>query len=120
MKNLDYVIRKTATEMNLPEDKVRNLIERYWREIYQKMVNGMDDDKTTLFLRNIGLFTVSRYKLNNFIKKKISKIKGMGKSVKYSDEIKKEFIQKQKQKLVKSLTYRNLLAKDYAEKFGNI
>lgn len=120
MKNLDYVIRKTATEMDLPEDKVKILIETYWKEIYQKMVNGMDDGKATLFLRNIGMFTFSRYKLNNFIRKKIGKIKGMTKSKKYSEEIKKEFIEKQTNKLKKSLKYRNLVAKDYAEKFGNI
>jgi len=106
--------------MNLPEDKVRILIEKYWLELYKKLVNGMDDEKTTLFLRNIGLFTVSRWKLNNFIKKKIDKIKGMGKSKKYTDEAKKEFIDRHKSKLKLSLTYRNLIAKDYAEKFGNI
>lgn len=120
MKNLEYAIRKTATEMDLPEDKVRIVIEKYWSEIYQKMVNGMEDGKATLFLRNVGLFTLSRYKLNNFIKKKIGKIKGMAKSTKYSEDVKKDFIEKQTKKLKKSLLYRNLVAKDYAEKFGNV
>jgi hypothetical protein len=114
------VIKKTATDLDLPEEKVRIIIEKYWKDIYQKIVNGMDDDKTTLFLRNIGLFTISRYKLNNFIKKKIAKIRGMGSSTKYSDQIKEEFIGKQRKKLAKSLIYRNIVAREYAEKFGNI
>lgn len=120
MKNLDYVIKKTASQIKLPEDKVRKVVEKYWETLRDKMVNGMDNEKTTLFLRNIGLFTVSRYKLNNFIKKKISKIKGMERSEKYSDEQKKVFFERHKKKLALSLKYRNLVAKDYAEKFDNI
>lgn len=122
MKNIDYAIKKTVTDLSLSgkEKQVKNLIDRYWSEVYDKMVNGLPEEKSTLFLRNIGMFTVSRYKLNNFIKKKIGKIKGMAKSEKYSDDVKKEFIGKQKKKLTLSLSYRNLVAKDYAEKFGNI
>jgi len=120
LKNIDYVIRKTALEMEIPETEVKAIIDWYWGQIYQKMVNGMDDDKATLFLRNIGLFTVSRYKLNNFIIKKLDKIKGMTVSTKYSEEVKKNFIERQKSKLKLSLKYRNLVAIDYAKKFKNI
>lgn len=118
MRNLDYAIKKTAVDMGLPEDKVDLVIQRYWKEIYQKMVHGMDNEKTTLFLRNLGLFTISKFKLNQFIKKKIYKIKKMGAS-EYSEEIKKEVIEKQRGRLVKSLVYRNLIAKDRVEKLNN-
>lgn len=120
MKNLDYAIKKTVNDKDLPEGPVRILIERYWQEAYDKIVNGMDDGKSTLFLRNVGMFTVSKYKLTNFIKKKIDKIKGMRDSDKYTPEQKEEFEKRHKQKLALSCKYRNLIAKDYAEKFGNI
>lgn len=120
MKSLDYAIKKMASDRDLPEDQVRVLIERYWEEVYNKLVNGMEEGKSTIFLRNIGMFTVSRYKLNKFIKKKIDKIKGMRRSEKYNDEQKKEFEKRHIPKLELSLKYRNLVAKDYAEKFGNI
>jgi hypothetical protein len=120
LKNIDHVIKKTAAEMNLPEDKVKIVIDKYWRTLYDKMVNGMDDDKCTLFLRNIGLFTVSRFKLNNFIKKKINKIKGMENSKKYDEHQKKEFFERHKKKLSLSLKYRNLVAKSYAKYYDNI
>jgi hypothetical protein len=122
LKNLDYAVKKTVNDLFLSnqESEVKALVDRYWQEVYDKIVNGLPEDKSTLFLRNIGMFTVSRYKLNNFIKKKIGKIKGMAKSEKYSDETKKEVIERHKKKLTLSLSYRNLVAKDYAEKFGNI
>jgi hypothetical protein len=120
LKSLDYAIKKTVVDTNLPASEVKMVIERYWAELSDKMINGMDDDKSTLFLRGIGLFTVSRYKVNNFIAKRIKKIKGMEKSTKYSEETKKEVINRHKKKLTLSLSYRNLVAKDYAEKFGNI
>jgi len=120
LKNIDYVIKKTAADLKLPEEKIRPVIEAYWKAVYNKVVNGLDPGKTTLFMRNIGLFTVSRYKLNNFIQKRIDKIRGMTKSDKYTDKQKEEFIERHKKKLSLSLKYRNLVAKDYAEKFGNI
>jgi hypothetical protein len=120
LKNIDYAIRKTALDMDLPEDKVKMVVDRYWEELYRKMVKGMDDGKTTLFLRNIGLFTVSKFKLSNFIKKRIAKIRGMMKSEKYTDKQKEDFVNRHKKNLSLSLKYRNLLAKDYAEKFDNI
>lgn len=120
MKGIEHAIKKTAIDSGIPEDQVRMIVERYWQEVYSKMVKGMDDGKTTLFLRNIGMFTISKFKLTNFIKKRIDKIRGMRKSDKYTDEQKKEFEKNQFQKLELSLKYRNLVARDYAEKFGNV
>lgn len=121
MKNIDFIVKKTANDLNISEEIVRPFIDKYFKLCYDKMVLGkIKDDDTTIFLRNIGLFTISRYKLNNHIVKKISKIKGMMKSNKYTDEVKKEYVQKQKTRLTKALKHRNIIAKEYAEIFGNV
>ena len=107
MKGIDYAVRKTLIDLNVPDNKsaeAKKVIARYWKEIYDKTVAmKMEDDKSTLFLRGIGIFTISRFKLNKFILKTISKLKGIIKSKKYSNEVKERQQKKLKIKLKKKL-----------------
>lgn len=124
MKGIDYAIRKTLIDLNVPEnksDEAKKIIGRYWKEIYDKTVAmKMEDDKSTLFLRNIGIFTISRFKLNKFILKTIGKLKGIVKSKKYSNEVKERQQRKLKAKLKKAMIHRNVLAIYYAKYYNNI
>lgn len=114
MKNIDYAIRKTIIDLNVPDSKIdetKKIILKYWKEVYDKMmVMKMEDDKSTLFLRSIGIFTISKFKLNKFILRTIGKMKGIIKSPKYSDAVKERQKKKLLAKLKKALIHRNLLA----------
>jgi hypothetical protein len=50
----------------------------------------------------------------------IKKLRNMKKSKKYSELSKSNYIALHRKKLTNALIQRNILAKDYAEKFGNI
>lgn len=123
MRNIDYAIRKTAIDLNIENksEEVKTVIMRYWKEVRDKTVyNKMELDKTTLFLRGIGIFTISHYKLNKFILKLISKIRGMNRSVKYTEEVKQSHTLKLMNRLKKALVHRNILAIYYAKYYKNI
>jgi|HubBroStandDraft_2_1064218.scaffolds.fasta_scaffold169274_3 hypothetical protein len=117
MKSLDYVIKKTAKELNLPEDQTRKLLTAYWKEIERQLV---EIKSTTISIKKLGVITVSKIKIRNFIIDTIRRIRRMEKSTKYSDDKKRSYIDRHKKKLKNALIQRNILAKDYAEKFGNI
>ena len=72
MKGIDYVIKKTAGQLNLPEAEVKVVVMKYWDTIYKRLLKL---EKTTITARHLGSFTISRYKLNNFISKLIRSIK---------------------------------------------
>lgn len=117
MKSLDYVIKKTAKELNLPEDQTRKLLTAYWKQIERQLV---EIGSTTIAIRKLGVITVSKIKIRNFIIDTIRRIRRMGTSTKYSDEKKSNYIKRHKKKLTNALIQRDILAKDYAEKFGNV
>lgn len=72
MKGIDYVIKKTASQLNFPEAEVKKVVMEYWETIYKRLLSL---EQTTITARHIGSFTISRYKLNNFITKTISDIR---------------------------------------------
>lgn len=117
MKNIDFVIKKTALELNIPEDQVKVVVMEYWKTIYNKILTGSE---TAITVRHIGTFTVSRWKLYNYIKKIIAKIKRIRKTDKLTDEKKKEILDLEYKRLRNCLYHRNKIAIDYAIQFGNI
>ena len=117
MKGLDYVIKKTARELNLPEAETKKLLTAYWKEITDQITRI---ESTTVAIRKLGVITVSKLKIRNFISHTIRAIRKMKTSKKYSDVTKEAYVQNHTKKLKNALVQRNILAKDYAEKFGNI
>ena len=111
MKGLDYVIKKTALELNLPEDQVKILVTSYWKELYRGVtkVNGQ-----SYFVKGVGTFTISKYKLNNFIKKRIAKIRFVTNGPLEGDKRQKR-LDTHYHKLRVTLRYRNQLAKQYSK-----
>lgn len=120
MKGIDYVIKKTIKDLNLPEDKredAKKLIMAYWKEIADQIIRI---DSTTVAIRKLGVITVSKLKIRKFIFDTIKHIRNMKLSKKYSEASKDNYVNVHTKKLKKALIQRNILAKDYAEKFGNI
>jgi len=117
MKGLDFVIKKTSSDLNLPEDQVKKLLISYWKEIEQQITKI---ESTTVSIKDIGVITVSKLKIRNFIFDTIDRIKRMRKSNKYSEINKNKYLGIHFSKLKNALKHRNILAKDYAEKYGNI
>ena len=109
MKSIDTIIKKTAFDLNLPEDQVKILVKQYWETLYKGVtkVNGR-----SYFVRGVGTFTISKYKLDGFIRKRIYKIRSV--KVAVLDEKKKtKRLELHYSKLKIALYYRNELAKQY-------
>jgi hypothetical protein len=117
MRGLDYVIKKTAKELGLPEIETKKLLTGYWKEVADQITRI---ESTTVAIRKLGVITVSKLKIRNFIFDTIRNIRSMKNSKKYSDISKNNYIELHTRKLRNALIQRNILAKDYAEKFGNI
>lgn len=114
MRDINYVIKKTAIELGLPENQVRIVLNEYWKSGLSNIFNL---GKTTVSLRHIGNFTVSRYKLNNYIRKQIGKIRRMKTLDAVSEEKKKEILHQYYKKLNIALQQRNILAIHYQKMF---
>lgn len=112
MKNIDYVIKRTAKELGLPEEDVKPVLMEYWK-------TGMDSiihmKSTTTTFRHIGNFTVSKFKLTNYLMKMIRKTR----KLKKADELKQETIDYNIGKIKVALVHRNILAKHYNSIFKN-
>jgi hypothetical protein len=117
MKNLDFVIKKTAIDLNLPESEVKIVIEGWWQQVYNEVANVKS---TTIAIRKVGVITVSKLKVRTFILNTIRKIRSTKISKRFSEDNKEKYIAKYKKRLRNALVQRNILAKDYAEQFGNI
>lgn len=115
MKNLEYVIKKTAKELELPEDQVRQVLNEYWRT---GLNNIFTLGQTTISFRHIGNFTISRYKLNNYIRKQIGKIRRMRTVDTVSEEKRAEILKQYTAKLRQALVQRNILAIHYQKMFS--
>lgn len=114
MKDLNYVIKKTALDLGLPEDQVRTVLNEYWKT---GLSNIFSLGQTTISFRHIGNFTVSRYKLNNYIRKQIGKIRRIKTLDTISEEKRKEILDQYTAKLRTALNQRNILAIHYQKMF---
>lgn len=114
MKNLEYVIKKTAADLELPESTVRPIVMEYWRNAMENIVRLQ---ATTTSIRHVGNFAVAKYKLNNYIRKMIAKIRRTRSSVTFSEEKKQEIIAGYINQLKPALRERNILALHYQKMF---
>lgn len=114
MKNLDHVIRKTAADLNLPEKEVHDILIGYWATVNKKV---WELSETTIALRHIGVIAISRFKINNFIRKKIESIRRTRNSTKLTVEQKEMYELRLYERLRKALYQRDKLAIHYQKKF---
>ena len=114
MKNMGYVIQRTASELGIPEEKVKIVLMEYWRTATSRLINL---DATTVSIRHVGNMTVSRYKLYNYIRKRIEKIRFVKDYDKYDEEKRKELLEYNLSKLRKALVQRDILARYYQKRF---
>lgn len=115
MKAINFVIKKVSEDSGLPRDQVKIVITKYWDEIYRRILS-LDD--TTIAIRHVGVITVSKFKLNKYISKRIHKIR----TVRGSDftERKKEYLLTHHyERLKKALIKRNELAIQYSHDKNN-
>lgn len=110
MKSLDYVCSVISKEMDLPLDLVTKINKEYWREVKRKM---NDLESTSIHVKKIGTFSISKYMINKKIKKTIAIIRGTKKSKRYSELRRSEVLKKLYSRLEKILYQRNEIAKLY-------
>lgn len=108
MKNIDNIVLKTSKDLDIPKERVKLVVDAYWNEVYDKLLSL---DSTTVYIRNVGLITISRFKLRKFISRYIQKIRNIEKSVRLSDSDKHLYLTKTKEKLRKALVQRDIIAK---------
>jgi len=118
MKGLDYVIKKTTADLKMEDraEDVKKLLTAFWEEVEQQVIHL---ESTTVSIKKLGVFTVSKLKVRTFIKKTIKVIRET-KERTYSEDNKERHLNNQMKKLRNALKHRNIIAQDYAEKFGNI
>lgn len=113
MKNIDIVNRTVADKFNIDEDIVKNINKVYWQEVRHKLSNL---DSTSVFVKGLLTFTVSRYNLSVYISKIIRQIRGTRNSVKFKAATKELFLTELYRKLNLLLIQRNEVAKIYYER----
>lgn len=106
MKGIDYVIKKTAVQLNLPETEVKKVVMEYWETIYKRLLKL---DRTTITARHLGNFTISRYKLNNFIFKTIRNVRSLRKA-EMSEDARARLLEVNTNRLKVALQRRNDIA----------
>lgn len=115
MKNIDYVIKKTAADLGLSEKEVRPVVMEYWRG---HTANIIKFKATTSSVRYVGNFTVSRFKLYNYIRRIIGKIRRMRKITTISEEKRLAALSGYENDLRIALRERNILAVHYQKMFN--
>lgn len=117
MRNIDYVNLSVSKELNLPIELIENINKEYWKEVKRKM---NDLESTSLYVKKIGTFSISRFLLYKKINKNIQMIRNMPKNQKYSELKKQEIVKKITIRLSKLLVQRNEIAKLYYERFNRV
>lgn len=117
MRNIDYVCSSVAKDMDLPLELVTKINKEYWKEVKKKM---NDLESTSIYVKKLGTFSVSRYMINKKIKKNILIIRGTRKSKKYSELRRQEVLKSLYERMRKLLFQRNEIAKLYYERSNRV
>lgn len=89
MKTVGFIIKQTIHDLNL-EDKKRDaniLLNGFWGEFSDKMKRL---DEKTIFVRHVGTFPLSRYKIGQLISKSIRSIRKIEKRGKDASHIREK------------------------------
>lgn len=112
MKNIDYIISKTSNDLKIPKDKVKPLVDEYWSTLERK-VSKMES--TTIFIRDVGVITISKFKLRGYIIELLYKIR---RAVRYgkTHTMENKVMVRYYNRLRKSLAQRNIIAIHFKNK----
>ncbi len=106
MKTIKIVNRLIARDLSILEKDVELVNNYFWKSFKNKLV---DLEVPTIYVKEIGTFTVSNYKNNVFIIHLIKKLRNID-TLPYKDETKEEIRQATYKNLRKCLKFRNCLA----------
>lgn len=88
MRNIDYINLQTSKKLGLSVDVVKKVNSYYWNAVKNKM-RSMDND--AIYIKEIGTFSVSNFKIKAYIKRLRTYIKNLRQSQKYTEN-RKEII----------------------------
>lgn len=81
MKNIDYIIKKTAMDLEMPEEKVREVISFYWKDIK----GNMDKlEHEAIFIKNLGTIYVPYLPFRRYLESMIKSYRNNPKEYKLS------------------------------------
>jgi len=115
MKTLQTINKLVARETGYDENVVELVNRFYWNSVRQK-ISCLES--TTISLKHIGVFTVSKRMLDRFIIKTIRKIRSIRKSTNYKESTRLLLLEVTMNKLKKALVHRNTLSKQYYETYA--
>ncbi len=118
MKNIDFINKVQAEKLGISESIIKKVNKYYWDKGVRRKLSTLES--LSVFIKGLGVITVSRYNLNKFIKKTIIKLKMIRLSDKYKEENKKIYIDTLEKRLKKLLIKRNELAILYYEQDNRI
>lgn len=112
MKDIKIVSRKVAKDLNMPVELVNQVNSFYWWEIKTKILAG---ESTTINVKGLLTFTISRNGVNTFIKNLIRKIRLYKVDTRKKPETNQKLTEKAYDNLRIALKQRNIIAKQYYE-----
>jgi hypothetical protein len=115
MKNIQTVNKLIARELNKDEDLVESVNDFYWKTV-RRTLSSLES--TSVSLKHLGTITVSKRKIDYFIKCTIGKIRNIRKSTKYKESTKALLLDVNMDRLKKALVRRNELATQYYEAYA--
>lgn len=114
MKNIQIVSRLVARENNYDADVCEDVNNFYWKNV-KKDLSSME--YTSVSVKHLCTFTISKRKVDHFIKTTIKKIRNIRKSTRYKQSTIALLLDFNYDKLRKALYQRNILAKQYYENY---
>lgn len=95
MKNIAFINKKVALELNLKEELVSKVNDYYWNTV-KKTVRNLEDE--FIHIKKIGNFEVSNFKLDSYIKFLRQYIMNIRNSYKYTHDFKEEVLKEYKRR----------------------
>lgn len=115
MKNIQTVSKLTARDLNYDEKEVERVNDFFWKEVRRKLSTL---ESTSITIKHIGTITVSKRKIDQYIKNIIKKIRSIRVSTKYKQSTQALLLDVNMDRLKKALVQRNILAKQYYETYA--
>lgn len=113
MRSLESYYAQAATELDIPLSTVKKVNNYFWRVGVKESIKNVNN--TSIFIKNLGTFSVSKYKLYREIKRVIRFIRGIRISPKYTEQKRQDILKSYYYNLNKLLEKRNQLAKEALE-----
>lgn len=114
MKNIQIVNKLIARENNYDEYLVELVNGFFWKDIRKKLSSL---EHTSIAIKHIGVITISKRKVDHFIRTTIRKIRNIRKSMRYKETTKALLLEVNYDRLRKALVQRNILATQYNENY---